>query len=70
MTHAGALDIVAILTAAYPNWKPTEQTQRLYAEILLPARADLVKRAVMEIIRSDREFAPPVGVICAAAAPA
>ena len=37
---------------------------QLYEELLAPLDAALVERAVMEIIRSEREFAPPVGAIC------
>lgn len=63
MTTLEAMEIVAMLTAAYPNWKPTEASLRLYAKLLEPLEADVAKPAVMEMLYSPREFAPPIGVL-------
>ena len=63
MTNIEASKIVAMLMAAYPNWKPTEDGLRLYAKLLEPFDGELAKGAVMTLLYSPREFAPPVGVI-------
>jgi hypothetical protein len=60
-TQAG--EIVAMLAAGYPIWKPTQQTVDLYIKLLEPLPAAATEEAVMQILRSDREFAPPVGVV-------
>jgi hypothetical protein len=52
-----------MLTAAYPNWHPSEESLDLYEEFLLPFPAEAVEAATLRIICSKREFAPPVGVI-------
>jgi hypothetical protein len=53
--------------AAYPAWKPPEETQRLYAGFLEPLDFDATFEVVKEIIESPRLFAPPVGVIISSA---
>jgi Loader and inhibitor of phage G40P len=63
MEKQEALKIVTMVASAYPEWAATEETLRLYVQILMPLDAMAVKRAVMEIIRSPREFAPRVGNI-------
>jgi hypothetical protein len=68
MTTLEAMEIVAMLTAAYPSWKPTEASLRLYAKLLEPLDADFSKPAVMELLYSPREFAPPIGVLADAIA--
>lgn len=68
MTEIEAKRIVTLLVAAYPAWKPGEATMQLYELLMRPLDTLLVERAVMEIIRSPREFAPPVGAICYRAA--
>jgi len=68
MTEVQAKRIVTLLVAAYPAWKPSEATMQLYERLMRPLDAVLVERAAMEIIRSPREFAPPVGAICYRAA--
>ncbi|HZY58940.1 MAG TPA: hypothetical protein VFE56_04205 [Candidatus Binataceae bacterium] len=68
MSEVEAKRITALLIAAYPGWKPSEATMQLYERLLRPFAGALAERAVAEIIRSPREFAPPVGVICDRAA--
>ncbi len=68
MTEVEAKRITILLVAAYPAWKPSEATMQLYERVLRPLSAALAEQAVLQIIRSAREFAPPVGVICERAA--
>jgi hypothetical protein len=64
MTEVEAKRIITLLVAAYPAWKPSEATMQLYERLLRPLAAALAEQAVLEIIRTPREFAPPVGAIC------
>ena len=64
MTEVESKRISTLLVAAYPAWKPSEATMQLYERLLLPLEAALAEQAVLEIIRTPREFAPPVGSIC------
>jgi hypothetical protein len=68
MTEVEGKRIVALLVAAYPAWKPSEATMQLYERLLRPLEAGLAEAAVLRIIRTPREFAPPVGSICYQAA--
>ena len=68
MTELEATKIVAMLTAAYPSWKPTKEGLQLYAKLLEPFDAEAANRTVMEILYSPREFAPPIGVLAEAIA--
>jgi hypothetical protein len=52
-----------MLIAAYPSWKPTEETQRLYAGFIEQLDYDVAREVLREIIESPREFVPPVGLI-------
>jgi hypothetical protein len=63
MQTVEALKLVAMLVAAYPSWKPTEETQRLYAGFLEQLDYDATREVLREIIESPREFVPPVGLI-------
>lgn len=64
MSEVEGKRIVAILAAAYPNWRPSETSLQLYERILRPLPAPLAERAVLEVIHSGREFAPPAGALC------
>jgi len=64
MTEVETKRITTLLVAAYPGWKPSEATLQLYERMLLPLDAGVAQAAVLRIIRSPREFAPPVGSIC------
>ncbi len=68
MTELEALEIVGMITAGYPSWKPTKESLRLYAKLLEPFEEGLTKATVMEILYSPREFAPPIGVLAEAIA--
>jgi|SRR5579885_45373 hypothetical protein len=68
MTEVESKRITTLLAAAYPAWKPTEATMELYERLLRPLEAGLAEEAVLRIIRTPREFAPPVGSICHLAA--
>ena len=63
MQRIAALNLVAMLIAAYPSWKPTEETQRLYAGFIEQLDYDVAREVLREIIESPREFVPPVGLI-------
>src|ERR1700720_1480190 len=63
MQTVEALKLVAMLVAAYPSWKPTEETQRLYAGFLEQLDYDATREVLREMIESPREFVPPVGLI-------
>jgi hypothetical protein len=52
-----------MLIAAYPSWKSTEETQRLYAGFIEQLDYDVAREVLREIIESPREFVPPVGLI-------
>jgi hypothetical protein len=66
MTTLEATEIVGMLAAAYPAWRPTEETLRLYARLLEPFEAELARTTAMELIYSGREFAPPIGALAEA----
>ncbi len=68
MTEVESKRITTLLVAAYPAWKPSEATMQLYERLLRPLEAWLAEEAVLRIIRTPREFAPPVGSICYQAA--
>jgi hypothetical protein len=68
MTEVESKRITTLLVAAYPGWKPSEATMQLYERILRPLEADLAEQAVLQLVRTPREFAPPVGSICYQAA--
>jgi Loader and inhibitor of phage G40P len=68
MERSEGLRILGVLTAAYPSWRPTEETLELYIRVLAPLPASLVKEVVMARMHTDAEFAPPVGVLFKAAA--
>jgi hypothetical protein len=68
MTEVESKRITTLLIAAYPAWKPSEATMQLYERLLRPLEAGLAEEAVLQIIRTPREFAPAVGSICYQAA--
>jgi hypothetical protein len=68
MTEFESKRISTLLVAAYPAWKPSEATMQLYERLLQPLEAALAEQAVLQIIRTPREFAPSVGSICHQAA--
>jgi hypothetical protein len=56
--------IIAILSAAFPNFKPSEMTPEVYYQTLSDLPADELKAAVLHCItQSGRAFAPSVGEI-------
>jgi hypothetical protein len=61
MTGHQALDMVALLCAAFPHWNPSEATQRTWATFLSPIQSELAERAAIEIIAEPRAFAPSIG---------
>ena len=63
MQRIAALNLVAMLIAAYPSWKPKEETQRLYAGFIEQLNYDVAREVLREIIESPRDFVPPVGLI-------
>jgi Loader and inhibitor of phage G40P len=61
MTKHRALEIVAMLSAAFPNWNLTEATQRVWVAFLSPIECELAQRAAIEMIGEPRAFAPSIG---------
>ncbi len=68
MTEVESKRLTTLLVAAYPAWRPSEATMQLYERLLRPLEASLAEAAVLELIRTPREFAPSVGSICHQAA--
>lgn len=64
MTEVESKRLTTLLVAAYPAWRPSEATMQLYERLLRPLEASLAEAAVLELIRTPREFAPSVGSIC------
>lgn len=62
MTRVEALELVMMLTTAYPHTKATVNTAKVYAAALEDLEADAVRRAVMRIIRTQ-QFFPSVAEI-------
>jgi len=61
--------IIGILSAAFPNFKPTELTSEVYYQTLGDIPSDELKAAVLHCIsESGRAFAPSVGEIRGAVA--
>ncbi len=63
MEASRAAELVAMITAAFPAWKPTLETVKLYAKLLEPVPLEIGQQAIMELLSEPREFAPAVGVI-------
>src|ERR1700730_16604604 len=63
MTKPQALDIVAMLCAAFPNWNLSEATQRIWVTFLSPIEIELAQRAAIELIAEPRAFAPSIGEV-------
>jgi hypothetical protein len=61
--------IIGILSAAFPNFKPTELTAEVYLQTLADISSDELKAAVLHCItQSGRAFAPSIGEIRGAVA--
>jgi len=62
--HSEALKIVAVLRAAYPSWKATDETEETWARFLEDLGYELVNAAVSRIVMNEeREFPPPLARI-------
>lgn len=56
--------IVAVVSAAYPNFNPSENTVEVYYQTLKDIDADLLKAATLQAVSEPgRKFAPSVGEI-------
>jgi len=56
--------IVSVISAAYPNFNPTEQTVEVYHQTLKDIPTDILKAATLQAIsEAGRKFAPSVGEI-------
>lgn len=56
--------IISVVSAAYPNFAPTEATAEVYYQTLRDIPADLLKAATLQAISEPgRKFAPSVGEI-------
>jgi hypothetical protein len=56
------MKIMGVISAAYPNFTPSEQTVEVYWQILSDIPADELKAATLHCIsESGRKFAPSVG---------
>jgi hypothetical protein len=61
--------IIAMLSAAFPNFKPSDLTPEVYYQTLADIPADELKAAVLHCItQSGRAFAPSIGEIRGAVA--
>lgn len=67
MSPSQAAELVAILSAAFPNEKWTEQTCEVYEQMLLDLDVQLAMRAVQVLVCTSR-FVPTIAEIRAAAA--
>ena len=55
-------EIVAIISAAYPNFNPTKHTVEVYYQTLKDIPTDLLRSATLQAISENgRKFAPSVG---------
>ena len=57
-----------MIAAAYPNWNAPDATLELYEQFLRPLPVSAGERAVMELLRSARAFAPAIGEVVTRAA--
>jgi len=56
--------IVAVISAAYPNFSPSEYTVEIYYNMLRDIPTDLLKASVLQAVSEPgRKFAPSVGEI-------
>ena len=56
--------IISVISAAYPNFNPTEQTAEVYFQTLKDIPSDLLKAATLQSVsEAGRKFAPSVGEI-------
>jgi hypothetical protein len=56
--------IVAVISAAYPNFNPSEQTVEIYFQCLNDIPTELLKAATLQAVsEAGRKFAPSVGEI-------
>jgi hypothetical protein len=54
--------VVAVISAAYPNFNATEQTVEVYYQTLRDIPGDLLKAATLQAVaEAGRKFAPSVG---------
>ena len=54
--------IIGVISAAYPNWNPTDYTAEVYFQTLSDLPADELKAATLHCIsEAGRKFAPSVG---------
>lgn len=61
-TETEVAQIVALISAAYPNFNPTEQTVEVYYQTLKDLPGDELKAAALTAIaEAGRKFAPSVG---------
>jgi len=61
--------VIGVLSAAFPNFKPTELTAEIYFQTLADIPADELKAAVLHCVgQSGRAFAPSIGEIRGAVA--
>jgi len=63
-TKQDIMKILGVISAAYPNFSPSEQTVEVYWQILSDIPSDELKAATLNCIsESGRKFAPSVGEI-------
>jgi hypothetical protein len=61
-TKQDIMKILGVISAAYPNFAPTEQTVEVYWQVLSDIPSDELKAATLHCIsESGRKFAPSVG---------
>ena len=63
-TEKDIAEIVGVISAAYPNFNPSEYTVEVYHQTLKDIETDLLKAATLQAIsEAGRKFAPSVGEI-------
>ncbi len=63
MTRRDAAKVVAVLLAAYPNTRVTDQTSVVYEDALMDLDYELVDRAVRALILTEPEHMPRIAKI-------
>jgi hypothetical protein len=61
MNELQAHKIIAMVAAAFPNWRPDRSTRSLFRRAIEPMEAALAEEACKRALISDREFAPSIG---------
>ena len=68
-TEKEIAQIIGLISAAYPNWSPTDLTAEVYYQVLHDLDAEELKAAALQCVSENgRKFAPSVGELRGAVA--